>query len=93
MTTPTNIRFTAEESAAIDAYAQQKGLRRTSAVRELVRIGLQNAAASGLNTAAALEAVAAELRELRAGQLGISVRLEGALPKKARQRPDVGGDA
>ena len=85
MTTPTNIRFTAEESEAIDAYARSKDLRRTSAVRELVRIGLQNADSSGLNVAGALcgvaaqlekmSGVAAQLEELRVGQL----QIKGAL--------------
>lgn len=81
MTTPTNIRFTAEESAAIDAYAQGKELRRTSAVRELVRIGLQHAQTSGLNVAEALHDVAAQLGELRAEQRHIKALLQ-------RTRPD-----
>ena len=81
MTTPTNIRFTAEESAAIDSYAERKHLRRTSAVRELVRIGLQHAESSGLNIAAALHEVAAQLGELRAEQKHIKALLQ-------RTRPD-----
>ena len=72
MTTPTNIRFTAEESEAIDAYARSKDLRRTSAVRELVRIGLQNADSSGLNVAGALRGVAAQLEKMS----GVAAQLE-----------------
>ena len=72
MTTPTNIRFTAEESEAIDVYARLKDLRRTSAVRELVRIGLQNADSSGLNVAGALRGVAAQLEKMS----GVAAQLE-----------------
>ena len=49
MNAPTHIRFTQDEAEAIAAYATGRGLRKASAVRELLRLGLDtvNATSSG----------------------------------------------
>ena len=49
MNAPTHIRFTQDEAEAIEAYATGRGLRKASAVRELLRLGLDtvNATSSG----------------------------------------------
>lgn len=43
MTAPTHIRFTQDESEAIDAYAAAHGLRKASAVRALLQLGIDTA--------------------------------------------------
>ena len=88
MTTPTNIRFTAEESAAIDGYAKRKDLRRTSAVRELVRIGLQQADGSGLNVADALRAVQSEMHALHVGHQHLTTLIQHRLSPPAENVGD-----
>lgn len=50
MNAPTHIRFTHDESAAIDAYANAHGLRKASAVRELLKFGLAAVDAAGNGT-------------------------------------------
>lgn len=51
MSAPTHIRFTQDESRAIDAYAATHGLRKASAVRQLLRLGLEAARAAASATA------------------------------------------
>ena len=43
MNAPTHIRFTQDESEAIDAYAAAHGLRKASAVRALLQMGIDAA--------------------------------------------------
>ncbi len=43
MNAPTHIRFTQDENTAIDAYATAHGLRKASAVRALLQLGIDAA--------------------------------------------------
>lgn len=47
MNAPTHIRFTKDEADAIDAYAEAHGLKKASAVRALLQLGIEAAAGSG----------------------------------------------
>ena len=51
MNAPTHIRFTHDEAEAIDDYAAQHGLRKASAVRELLKLGLDAVHAARNGTA------------------------------------------
>ena len=66
MSAPTHIRFTQDESRAIDAYAATHGLRKASAVRQLLRLGLEAAHAAASATDAANGTEGAQLQRIEA---------------------------
>ena len=96
MNAPTHIRFTQDESEAIDAYAAAHGLRKASAVRALLQLGIDAAnsppgTAIDGNALARIEASLATLlqqfeatrqadAEMRTVLEARLTRLEGAAP-------------
>ena len=81
MNAPTHIRFTQDESEAIDAYAAAHGLRKASAVRALLQLGID---AANSPPAAAIDGSA--LTRIEASLATLLQQLEAARQADAAMR-------